>query len=149
MQASAFGERTPTAVEQDDADRLLKIMRKARASSGGYTFLVRKREPVEDLGPIHLDQALGDTLEALLEIIAKGRSVRITPIEEMLTTKQAAVLLGVSRPYLIKLLEQGKMPYSTVGRHRRIRAADLLAYKHQRENARDKALAQMMKDDGL
>lgn len=146
MQASAFGERTPTPIEQEDADRLRRIMESTRGSDGGYNMVLKSHE---DLGPIHLDQALGDTLVALLGIIAKGCSVRITPIEEMLTTKQAAILLGVSRPYLIKLLEQGDIRHSTVGRHRRIRAADLLDYKRDRERRRDEALARMLEDDGL
>jgi 3,4-dihydroxy 2-butanone 4-phosphate synthase/GTP cyclohydrolase II len=69
---------------------------------------------------------------ALLEILsqmARGNAVAITPVAAELTTQAAADLLGVSRPHLIKLLERGALPHRKIGAHRRIMAADLLAYR--------------------
>lgn len=65
----------------------------------------------------------------LLHEMAQGHAVTIIPYHSELTTQQAAEILNVSRPYVIKLLEQGELSYRKVNRHRRIRFDDLMAYK--------------------
>ena len=65
----------------------------------------------------------------ILDLLAQGRGVQIIPKEVELSTQQAAILLNVSRPYLISLLESGKIPFRKVGRHRRITFEDLMDYK--------------------
>ncbi|HEY7832450.1 MAG TPA: helix-turn-helix domain-containing protein [Ktedonobacterales bacterium] len=74
------------------------------------------------------------------------------PLNKELTTQEAADLLNVSRPFLIKLLEQGGVPFAKTGSHRRIRFSDLMAYKHRRDADRQRALArltQMSQEVGL
>jgi excisionase family DNA binding protein len=83
--------------------------------------------------------------------LAHDRLVSIVASEQELTTQQAADLLQVSRPHLISLLERGELPYSRPGAHRRIKYADLLAYKARRERAEAAALdelAQLSQDLG-
>lgn len=87
--------------------------------------------------------ALTDTLLDLLRLISTGRGFRIIPVEAELTTQEAAEMLNVSRPFLIKLLEKGDIPFTTVGRHRRVRAEDLFAYTAERNKARSEALSEL------
>ena len=65
----------------------------------------------------------------LLELVGKGDAVTLVPSGADLSTQQAADMLEVSRPFLVKLIEAREIPHHKVGTHRRIRAEDLLAYK--------------------
>ncbi len=93
-----------------------------------------------DTESLSLTPALAELLRGLLERLGKGESVTVLSRDEELSTQQAAELLGVSRPYLIEqLLEERKIPYRKVGKHRRIRVRDLLAHQ-EREQAEKRAL---------
>lgn len=85
------------------------------------------------------------SLIEILSQMARGNAVAITPIAAELTTQAAADLLGVSRPHLVKLLERGELPHRKVGTHRRVMAADLLAYR--REAAARELKEQLMQFD--
>ena len=65
----------------------------------------------------------------VLEAMAAGRGVTLVPHNAELTTAQAAEVLNVSRPFVIKLLEQEKIPHRKVGRHRRVLLEDVMTYK--------------------
>jgi excisionase family DNA binding protein len=75
----------------------------------------------------------------ILELLEKGHGVGIHPVDDEVSTAQAARQLGVSRPYLVGLLEKGEIPFRKVGSHRRIRALDLAAYLHNREEQKREA----------
>lgn len=80
----------------------------------------------------------------LLQETAKGNAVTLIPVHSELTTQQAADILNVSRPYVVKLLENGKIPFHKRGRHRRIRFDDLMEYKSRDELDREKAFDEMI-----
>src|SRR3990172_10952299 len=90
-------------------------------------------------------------LVAALSEMADGNAVVVTSVRSELSTQQAAELLGVSRPFLIKLLEEGKMPFRKVGTHRRVLLGDLLEYKRRIDEKRldvlDKLAAQAQELD--
>ena len=79
----------------------------------------------------------------ILSQMAQGNAVTLIPIHAELTTQEAADLLNVSRPYLIKLLESKKIPFHKIGRHRRIRFEDLMNYKNQIDSERMEALDEL------
>ena len=79
----------------------------------------------------------------ILSQISQGNGVAVVPVKSELTTQQAANLLNVSRPYLIKLLESNQIPYRKVGKHRKILVKDLYQYKNKLDRARRKSLDEL------
>jgi len=87
-----------------------------------------------------LPASLPRFLASLTADLNRGRSVAILQNDAQLTTVQAARALGVSRQFLINVLNSGGIPHHMVGTHRRIYAQDLLAYKAKRDSQRRKIL---------
>lgn len=85
-----------------------------------------------------------EVLLTVAEAMARGLAVTVAPVHTTLTTQQAADLLGVSRPTLVGLLEQGQIPYEKPGRHRRVRLADLLDHQRRIRDQQATALDEMV-----
>lgn len=97
----------------------------------------------------------GHVLQMLLNVLsemAKGNAISLMPINQELSTQEAANILNVSRPYLVKLLEEEKIPFHKVGAHRRVFARDIFDYKADIESKRREtldALAKISQDESM
>ncbi|MDI3184985.1 MAG: helix-turn-helix domain-containing protein [Pseudomonas lactis] len=76
----------------------------------------------------------------ILGELALGNAVKVVPVHAELTSQEAADLLNVSRPHLVKMLEEGAIPYTKTGRHRRVRFSDLMAFKQRRDEQSQEAM---------
>jgi len=75
--------------------------------------------------------------------MAAGQTMTLMPTGKQLTTQQAAEMLHMSRPHLIKLLDRGEIPFERVGTHRRLMVEDVLAYRSTRARAREQQLDEL------
>ncbi|BAZ15669.1 hypothetical protein NIES4071_75410 [Calothrix sp. NIES-4071] len=88
----------------------------------------------------------------VVHAMALGQTISITGQQQEMTTTEAADFLNVSRPYLIKLLQQGEIPYIKVGSHRRVNLLDLSKYKEERDKQRRKGMKefnQFLQEEGF
>jgi excisionase family DNA binding protein len=90
--------------------------------------------------PMVIPAAVLRLLGYILTEMAQGNAITLTPIHAELTSKQAADLLNVSRPFLCRLLDSGDIPHRKVGRHRRVKFIDLMDYKSRTDEARSQSL---------
>lgn len=93
--------------------------------------------------PLNALKLLGDILKNMSE----GKIISIVPLATELTTQKAAEILGCSRPFLVKLLEDGKIPFTKVGRHRRIMYDDIRAYQAKMKAEQKQHLIDIMSQD--
>ena len=98
----------------------------------------------EDQEPLLLPASAVALLKDILEAMAAGHSMTIVPHHAELTTMEAADILNVSRPYLIKLLEAGKIRFRKVGTHRRIMMEELMAYKETSDRESREAMEELV-----
>ncbi len=123
----------------------------ARVATQRFEPFVRERKPLEvrileadKEETILLPASAVALLKDILEAMASGNSITMIPHHAELTTVEAADILNVSRPYLIKLLESGEIRFRKVGTHRRIMAADLMKFRNEIDRRRDAALDELV-----
>lgn len=113
-------------------------LRKLLKREGKARLVGKGGEPIQELP----DAVFGLLLQ-ILEDMQRGQAISIVPVTQDQTTQQAAEILGMSRPFLVKLLEAGAIPFHMVGTHRRVYLSDLLKYKSQRDRERHQAIHRM------
>ena len=127
---------TPVAAPEDQREsvaalmQLLKHVTSDLPEEAAYKLVSPTGEVIE------LPQSVFLLLERIIEVLARGDAITVVPIAKELTTQQAASILNVSRQYVVRLLDDGRIPYRRTGTHRRVRMDDLLAYKRQRDRDR-------------
>jgi excisionase family DNA binding protein len=130
-------EHEPITATESEQPVLRKIERILRHSECEPKLIAPDGEEIP------LPASLSTILQQIISQLTHGNAVRVASIHEELTTQEAADILNVSRPYLIKLLEEGTIPFVKTGTHRRIRFSDLMAYKRYRDAERKRALAEL------
>lgn len=125
-------DREPIAAPNSDREALRGI--EALAQSGQDLRVSAGGESVE------LPEALRLIIGQAAHELVRGNRVSLLPLGRMLTTRQAAEMLNVSRPFLIQVLERGEIPFEMVGTHRRVAIEDVLRYRAQRSEQRREAL---------
>ena len=127
-----LAHRVPTPEEVDSAAGAMTAIEANRDKDGTLS-----------IGNTKLSASLVKLMSDLFSIVARGETVTFMPLARQLTTQEAADLLNVSRPFLIKLIDQGVLTCEMVGTHRRLALMDVLAYKAKRSNGRRAALSEM------
>jgi excisionase family DNA binding protein len=144
MNTLTFDEVEPVAPSEADALVARESARAlAKLSHAGATMKVRLEEPSGKGETVTIPKPAFRLLVAILTEMANGNAVRIIPHQAELTTQEAADLLNVSRPYLVRLLDNKRIPFHRVGTHRRILFKDLMAYKAEHRRARKETLKRL------
>ena len=142
---------SPVATPHDQRARvtaLLELLRRERAGQSEpatYTLVSPAGEGTE------LPESVLALLVHTLELLASGDAIAVVPVGKELTTQEAADILNVSRQYLVRLLEEGRIPFSRTGTHRRVRMDAILEFKRRREDERMASLddlSQLTQDVG-
>ena len=90
---------------------------------------------------VRLPPGVSRAVRRLLDRLAAGEAVQMVSADTELTSREAAELLGISRTYLVRLVDEGRIPARMVGTHRRLKASDVLAYRRDREERLAKVAA--------
>lgn len=141
MPATAAPEHilSPDPSEQDELVELRELLTQIAG---------QQRRPVARLvapdgSEIEIPASAFAALRAVVRDMAQGLTITLIPHDKELTTKEAADILGVSRPFLVRLLDRGEIPYHRVGTHRRLRVEDILGYREVRAQRRREQLRKL------
>jgi excisionase family DNA binding protein len=127
----------PSAAEQACAAQLVELV--GHSPTAGRHIVVKV-----DGRDVELPASLAEVIVRAAELLAEGHSVTVLADEAMLTTQAAADVLNVSRQYLVQLVDDRRLPAVMVGSHRRLRAADVQAFKAVRDRERSAALDRLV-----
>lgn len=130
-------EIPPGSVDQRDLAILERALVKKRGKTARLTGFDGHR--------IEIPSDLVDALLLIVQQLKTGHGVSIAALRAEITTAEAAELLNVSRPFVIKLLESGVMPFRKVGTHRRVRLVDVLEYRDRQDAVASAALDEMVR----
>jgi excisionase family DNA binding protein len=130
----------------DDADGVAKVhdfLAAHEAAGRGETVPQYFLAGAKAGDQVEIPEEIHQVLLQVIESMRRGLAVSIAPQSKMLTSQNAADLLGISRPTLVKILDAGKIPYERVGAHRRVRLVDVMDYREQRRKEQYDTLEEM------
>lgn len=123
--------------------RLARDVLEQLEGSEGALAVERDGRPVLEVPP-----EIGKLLQQVLDVVARGGTVTIGSVPQVLTTSTAAGILGISRPTLMKMLNEGTIPSHMVGTHHRLKADDVFAALRARRARERAAFAELMELEG-
>ena len=135
MASAVLPEITASANEEHELREFARVLESHQAALIG---------PGEDR--ISLPEPIYRVLVRALRFLERGEGVMIVPSTQEMTTQSAADMLGVSRQYVVQLLEEGKIPFHKVGTHRRVAMRDVLEYRRKRDAARKRMLGEIARE---
>jgi excisionase family DNA binding protein len=133
--------REQTVLPPEDDAGLVGLTHVLAADPGDRASLIGP-----DGTTVNLPEPVYRVLRDVVAALSQGLAITVAPHNTLLTTQEAADLLGISRPTLVKLAESGEIPFTLRGRHRRIRLADALEYQEAMRMRRPQTLRQMVSD---
>lgn len=135
---------TPVAAPPEQQAQLAAL---SKALEGMVRLSKRRAPKCQLVGPkgesIALPESVFYVLERVAEVLARGDSITVVPVGREVTTQQAADLLNVSRQYLVRLLDENRLPFRKTGKHRRLRIEDVLGFKEARDKDRRAGLREL------
>jgi excisionase family DNA binding protein len=137
---SDLSRRFPTPHETAKAREAVSVLGRTTTKAGAVPISVKDdgKESTVELPP-----AVARMMLDLLAHIGRGEAVNLISSGSELTTQQAADILNVSRPFLVRLLDSGELPFHKVGTHRRMKASDVIEYRRRRAGKQKVALAEL------
>ncbi|GAA1456349.1 helix-turn-helix domain-containing protein [Nocardiopsis exhalans] len=133
--------RERTVLPPDDRSELARLARDLTDDRRPRARLIGP-----DGSKIDVPEELYGVLRDVVAALSQGLAISIAPHNTMLTTQEAADLLSISRPTLVRLLSEGEIPFSMRGRHRRVLLRDVLDYQERTRQEREQVLDQMAVD---
>ena len=124
-------------IAEQDRDRARQVL---------HALGAHPRITTDDGTTLDLPASVAEALAEVLEAAADGQRALVLRSPEELTTEQAAAVLGVSRPTVIRLVDAGKLPARMVGTHRRLALGDILSYREASASRRHTALNEMTRE---
>ena len=124
--------------EEEVAGRFAELVTALEASSGAALTINGET--------IDLPPAVAEALLQVVDAMRRGLAVTVAPQDQRLTTQEAADMLGISRPTLVRMLEAGEIPFEKVRRHRRLFLTDVLEFRERQRRTANEALSDMVAD---